>query len=123
MFRAVFVAKCCVKEYSMGSPLFCPVESLASFTRSFNMSSYMRRAYGSPNEGYPSMDGQIIVDLRSDTLTKPTPNMKKFMFNSDVGDDVYQEDPTCKELQEKAAQLTGKEAALFVPSGTMGNLI
>ncbi|KAL1461619.1 hypothetical protein WDU94_013497 [Cyamophila willieti] len=49
--------------------------------------------------------------------------MLSFMFNSEVGDDVYEEDPTCKELQEKAAQLAGKEAALFVPSGTMGNLI
>ena len=62
------------------------------------------------------------VDLRSDTVTKPTPAMREAMANAEVGDDVYDEDPTVNKLQDLAAQMTGKEAALFVPTGTMGNL-
>ncbi|MEJ2367301.1 MAG: GntG family PLP-dependent aldolase [Acidobacteriota bacterium] len=61
------------------------------------------------------------VDLRSDTVTRPTPAMRKAMAEAPVGDDVYGEDPTVNALQEKAAALLGKEAALFVPSGSMGN--
>lgn len=64
-----------------------------------------------------------IVDLRSDTMTKPTPAMRTAMANALVGDDVVAEDPTANELQATAAKLFGKDAALFVPSGTMGNLI
>lgn len=63
-----------------------------------------------------------FVDLRSDTVTQPTPEMREAMANAEVGDDVYGEDPTVNRLQEMAAQRMGKEAALFVPSGTMGNL-
>ena len=62
-------------------------------------------------------------DLRSDTVTRPGPGMRKAMADADVGDDVYGEDPSVNRLQEMAAELTGKEAALFVPSGSMGNLI
>ena len=62
------------------------------------------------------------IDLRSDTVTKPTPAMRDAMAKADVGDDVYGEDPSVNQLQELAAEITGKEAALFVPSGTMGNL-
>ncbi|XP_055937086.1 uncharacterized protein LOC129966611 isoform X2 [Argiope bruennichi] len=62
------------------------------------------------------------VDLRSDTVTKPTPAMRKAMAEAVVGDDVYKEDPTINELEEKIAEFLGKEAALFVASGTMGNL-
>ncbi|PRD27147.1 UNVERIFIED_CONTAM: low-specificity L-threonine aldolase 2, partial [Trichonephila clavipes] len=62
------------------------------------------------------------VDLRSDTVTKPTAAMRKAMAEAVVGDDVYSEDPTVNELQERIAKFLGKEAALFVPSGTMGNL-
>jgi threonine aldolase len=64
-----------------------------------------------------------LVDLRSDTVTVPTPEMRRAMANAEVGDDVYGEDPTINRLQERAAELLGKEAALFVPSGTMGNEI
>lgn len=64
-----------------------------------------------------------LVDLRSDTVTQPTPAMREAMAASQVGDDVFQEDPTINLLQEKAANLMGKEAGLFVPSGTMGNLL
>ncbi len=64
-----------------------------------------------------------IIDLRSDTVTKPTAAMRDAMVGAEVGDDVYGEDPTVNRLQEMAAELTGKEAALFVPSGTMSNLI
>jgi threonine aldolase len=63
------------------------------------------------------------VDLRSDTVTKPTPEMREAMAEAEVGDDVYRDDPTVNRLEELAAQMLGKEAALFVPSGTMGNLI
>jgi threonine aldolase len=62
------------------------------------------------------------VDLRSDTVTKPTPEMREAMAKADVGDDVYGDDPSVNLLQEMAADLMGKEAGLFVPSGTMGNL-
>jgi threonine aldolase len=63
------------------------------------------------------------IDLRSDTVTKPTPEMREAMAEAEVGDDVYGDDPTVNRLQEKAAEMLGKEASLFVPSGTMGNLI
>ena len=62
------------------------------------------------------------IDLRSDTVTEPTPEMREAMASAEVGDDVYGEDPTVNHLQELSAQMLGKEAALFVPSGTMGNL-
>jgi threonine aldolase len=64
-----------------------------------------------------------LVDLRSDTLTRPTPGMRAAMAAAEVGDDVYGEDPSVKALEERVAALLGKEAALFVPSGTMGNQI
>jgi threonine aldolase len=64
-----------------------------------------------------------IVDLRSDTVTKPTPEMREAMANAEVGDDVYGEDPNVNKLQEAAADKLGKAAGLFIPSGTMGNLI
>lgn len=63
----------------------------------------------------------MLIDLRSDTVTLPTPAMREAMYRAEVGDDVYGEDPTINRLQELAAERAGKEAALFVPSGTMGN--
>src|SRR5512141_1770220 len=63
------------------------------------------------------------VDLRSDTVTKPTPTMRRAMAEAEVGDDVYGEDPTVNRLEARAAEIAGKEAALFVPTGTMGNTI
>ena len=63
-----------------------------------------------------------FIDLRSDTVTHPTPAMREAMAKAEVGDDVYGEDPTVNRLQEMAAARTGKEAALYVPTGTMGNL-
>jgi threonine aldolase len=62
------------------------------------------------------------IDMRSDTVTQPTPAMREAMAKAEVGDDVYGEDPTINRLQEMAAEMMGKEAGLFVPSGTMGNL-
>ena len=64
-----------------------------------------------------------MIDLRSDTVTRPTPAMREAMFRADVGDDVYGEDPTVNRLEDRAAEMFGKEAALFVPTGTMGNTI
>ena len=64
-----------------------------------------------------------IYDLRSDTITKPSEEMRKAIYNAECGDDVYMEDPTVNKLQEMAADITGKEKAIFVSSGTMGNLI
>jgi threonine aldolase len=65
----------------------------------------------------------IMIDLRSDTVTKPSPGMRQAMAEAEVGDDVFGEDPSVNRLQELAAQILGKEAALFVPSGTMANQI
>jgi len=67
----------------------------------------------------PSPDGR--VDLRSDTVTTPTPAMRRAMAEAEVGDDVYGEDPTVNRFQERAAELLGKEAALYTPTGTMAN--
>jgi len=64
-----------------------------------------------------------MIDLRSDTVTKPTPEMRAAMAAAEVGDDVFGEDPTINRLQERAAEVFGKEAALFVPTGSMGNQI
>ncbi len=63
------------------------------------------------------------IDLRSDTVTRPTPQMRRAMAEAEVGDDVFAEDPTVKRLEARVAELLGFEAALFVPSGTMGNAI
>lgn len=63
------------------------------------------------------------IDLRSDTVTQPTPEMREAMAEAEVGDDVYRDDPTLNRLEELAAEMLGKEAALFVPSGTMANLL
>ncbi len=64
-----------------------------------------------------------VVDLRSDTVTRPTAEMRRVMAESEVGDDVYGEDPTVNRLEQRAAEIFGKDAALFVPTGCMGNLI
>ena len=63
-----------------------------------------------------------MIDLRSDTITLPTEGMIRAIANAKLGDDVLDEDPTIHELEKKSAELMGKEAALFVPSGTMANL-
>src|SRR5881392_2562899 len=62
-----------------------------------------------------------MIDLRSDTVTRPTPEMRRAMADAEVGDDVYGEDPTVNALQDAFAERVGKPAALYVPSGTMGN--
>ncbi|HUY78070.1 MAG TPA: low-specificity L-threonine aldolase [Ktedonobacterales bacterium] len=67
--------------------------------------------------------GEGVIDLRSDTVTQPTPAMRTAMARAEVGDDVYGEDPTVNRLEELAAERVGKEAALYVPSGAMGNAI
>src|SRR2546430_6109863 len=67
------------------------------------------------------MDGRVI-DRRSDTVTKPSPAMRRAMAEAEVGDDVYLEDPTVNRLQSRAAEIFGREAGLFVPSGSIGNL-
>ncbi len=64
-----------------------------------------------------------LIDLRSDTVTRPTPEMRVAMAAAEVGDDVYGEDPTINLLENRAAAIFGREAALFVPTGTMGNQI
>ena len=64
-----------------------------------------------------------LIDLRSDTVTHPSPEMRRAMADAELGDDVFGDDPTVNALEERAAEITGKEAALFVASGTMGNLV
>src|SRR5437868_13000739 len=66
---------------------------------------------------------QHVIDLRSDTVTKPTAEMRRAMAEAEVGDDVYGEDPTVNRLEQRAAEIFGREAAIFVPTGTMGNQI
>src|SRR6187431_2319982 len=63
------------------------------------------------------------IDLRSDTVTRPTPAMRQFIANAPVGDDVIDVDPTCDRLQNLTAELLGKEAAVFMPSGSMTNQV
>jgi threonine aldolase len=72
--------------------------------------------------GEASIKVGAAIDLRSDTVTLPSPAMRKAMLHADLGDDVYGEDPTVQQLESLAAEMVGKEAALLVPSGTMGNL-
>jgi threonine aldolase len=69
----------------------------------------------------PSPAPPSVVDLRSDTVTRPTPGMRQAMATAEVGDDVFDDDPTLHRLQDRVAELTGKEAALYVVSGTLGN--
>src|ERR1700730_8927349 len=69
------------------------------------------------------MPTEAMIDLRSDTVTRPTPGMRAAIQAAEVGDDVFGEDRTVKRLEERVADLLGKEAALFVPSGTMSNQI
>jgi threonine aldolase len=76
-----------------------------------------------PDNIYASGELDGVVDLRSDTVTRPTPEMRRAMAEAEVGDDVYGEDPTVNRLESRAAEIFGKEAALFVPTGCMGNLI
>ena len=71
----------------------------------------------------PNAVAPRVIDLRSDTLTKPTDAMRRAMAEAEVGDDVYGEDPTVNRLEATAARLMGKEAGLFVTSGTMGNFV
>src|SRR5215475_3033544 len=70
-----------------------------------------------------SLKQKRAIDLRSDTVTRPTPEMRRAMAEAEVGDDVYDEDPTVNRLQQRAAEIFGRETALFIPSGTMGNQI
>jgi threonine aldolase len=65
---------------------------------------------------------QALIDLRSDTVTRPTPAMRRAMAEAEVGDDVYAEDPTVNRLQARAAEIFEREAALYFPSGSMANL-
>jgi len=69
------------------------------------------------------MREKTVIDLRSDTVTKPTPEMRAAMAAAEVGDDVYGEDPTINKLEQRAAEIFAREAAIFVPTGSMGNLI
>lgn len=65
---------------------------------------------------------KTIIDLRSDTVTKPSNSMRKLMFEAEVGDDVFGEDPTINKLESRVANMFGKESSLFFPTGTMSNL-
>src|SRR6201994_5218061 len=69
------------------------------------------------------MSPDSVIDLRSDTVTRPPPAMRAAMAAAEVGDDVYSEDPTVNKLESRAAEIFGREAAIFVPTGTMGNQI
>lgn len=82
--------------------------------------------YGNGTSGtIGSLNGHSVhvVDFRSDTISRPTPEMRVAMASAEVGDDVFGEDPTVRKLEARAAEMLGKEDAAFVPSGTMANLI
>src|SRR5690606_29200508 len=81
------------------------------------------KAESSRNSGYPPRAMPDLIDLRSDTVTTPSPAMRRAMASAEVGDDVFEDDPTVQDLEAHAADLLGKEAGLFVASGTMGNLV
>src|SRR5689334_11034074 len=83
------------------------------------MSTIVEPQHASENE----KSRAVTVDLRSDTVTKPTPEMRRAMAEAEVGDDVYGEDPTVNKLEQRAAEIFQREAAIFVPSGSMGNSI
>lgn len=83
------------------------------------MSTIVEPQHASENE----KSRAVTVDLRSDTVTKPTPEMRRAMAEAEVGDDVYGEDPTVNKLEQRAAEIFKREAAIFVPSGSMGNSI
>lgn len=76
-----------------------------------------------PVNGFYPDAGKTVIDIRSDTVSQPSKRMREAMANAVVGDDVYNEDPTVLELEQQCAKLFEKEAALFVTSGTMGNLL
>ncbi|XP_067006006.2 uncharacterized protein [Anabrus simplex] len=102
---------------------FCRLQKLVGISSKFINTPKRFSMYFTGEDNKFSKMNYHVVDLRSDTLTKPTPLMRKAMFEADVGDDVYGEDPTVNALEEMSASLLGKEAALYVSSGTMGNLI
>ncbi len=77
----------------------------------------------SSNSGRDPLTDKSLIDLRSDTVTLPTPAMRRAMAEAEVGDDVYGEDPTINRLEARAAEVFGRESAIFVPSGSMGNAI
>lgn len=82
------------------------------------------KATAQPESAAPAEPGRAAaIDLRSDTVTRPTAEMRRAMAEAEVGDDVYGEDPTVNRLEQRAAEIFGREAALFVPSGTMGNQV
>ncbi|XP_063591438.1 uncharacterized protein LOC134768550 [Penaeus indicus] len=114
-----------IEESATPSPLplsFSP-DTLV-YSKSSQILQENRTAYVfSPSCHVLQESGARVVDLRSDTLTQPSPAMKEAMMAAPLGDDVFGEDPTVIALQEKVAKLLEKEAALFVPTGTMGNLI
>src|SRR5512147_86350 len=76
----------------------------------------------SADEMAAARPAHAAIDLRSDTVTQPTPAMRDAMYRAEVGDDVYGEDPTINRLEQLGAERMGKAAGLFIPSGTMGNL-
>ncbi len=82
-----------------------------------------REDFSPSNPPVPTGETMRIIDLRSDTVTRPTPSMRRAMAEAQVGDDVFGEDPTVNSLEKTAAERLGKQAALFVASGTMGNLV
>ena len=90
------------------------MQAFAEVTRRFPIITRVENA---------SMADIRIIDLRSDTVTKPSPAMRQAMAEAEVGDDVFGDDPTVKRLEAMAAEMLGKEAALFVPSGTMANQV
>jgi threonine aldolase len=94
----------------------------AAFVTRISRDVIAMNAYGQPTAFAQSVPAAATIDLRSDTVTLPTPRMREAMARAELGDDVYGEDPSVNKLESMAAEVAGKEAALLVVSGTMGNL-
>ena len=101
----------------------CNAQTTMHRTATIRQQLNLNQLYSSSTKTMKTVERQVIADLRSDTVTAPSSKMREVMASAEVGDDVFGEDPTVNQLEKTCAQLLGKEAALFVPSGTMGNLI
>src|SRR6478609_7573046 len=101
----------------------CAIATGPQAHRNLSLNANIFRQFCGPRETASTIDRMRRYDLRSDTLTKPSLAMRAAMAAAEVGDDVYGEDPTVRRLEERTAELLGREAALFVPTGTMGNQI
>lgn len=112
-----------IRRVLVPSPWVCAVSRAALFRGSAGQHQWRRLSTSRTVPMATATSTADIIDLRSDTITRPSDALRAVMATAPVGDDVYGEDPTVAALESTLCAATGKEAAVFVPSGTMGNLI